>query len=268
MRNFKVEIDPVVEFKKELFAIKSHLHLGIVVEALDKVPDYYFFAPASSSGKYHPKSSLGIGGLIRHVKSVFAISEELLIHPLYAPFTDAEKDDIRVAILLHDTAKQGIEDTGTHTVTEHPLLVRSLLAPDTHSLDNKVEVEQAWDRICTLIETHMGPWTDDREGNKILEVPTTPGQLFVHLCDYLASRKLIEVDTLDRSAQANYAVSNEPVTSKQIEYIRTLMEKCIIHKIDSPIPEIKITDSAGKVIYTKSQASVDIGKLKNALGIF
>lgn len=37
----------------------------------------------------------------------------------------------------------------------------------------------------------MGPWTTDYQGNEILEKPKTKYQNFVHMCDYLASRKAI-----------------------------------------------------------------------------
>src|SRR5690606_37415898 len=95
-----------------------------------KAPNYVWFVSASSSGKYHPKSSLGMGGLVRHIKSVFWISEELLSHPTYANFLPLEKDFIRSAILLHDMAKQGVSDVPANTtLTEHPLLVREHLNP-------------------------------------------------------------------------------------------------------------------------------------------
>ena len=39
----------------------------------------------------------------------------------------------------------------------------------------------------------MGPWTKDHDGNEVLEAPHTKYQNFVHMCDYLASRKFLEV---------------------------------------------------------------------------
>ena len=44
-----------------------------------------------------------------------------------------------------------------------------------------------------VIKTHMGPWTTDYNGNEILEKPKTKYQNFVHMCDYLASRKCLLV---------------------------------------------------------------------------
>ena len=44
-----------------------------------------------------------------------------------------------------------------------------------------------------VIKTHMGPWTTDYNGNEVLEKPKTKYQNFVHMCDFLASRKSIIV---------------------------------------------------------------------------
>lgn len=279
------EVDPIFEFKTELHAIKDHFYLGIVAEALEKVPAYIWFVPASSSGKYHPKSSLGMGGLVRHIKSVFAISEELLAHPLYAPFTDAEKDEIRVAILLHDMCKQGTQDTPLHTLTEHPLLVREALNPfddigyiaSVEGTEQQQKDSEAWSRICDLIETHMGIWTKDSKTNQeVLDVPKTKAQLFVHMCDYLASRKIIEVDVTPRDVQNkdyNKKSTEEPswrknlATASQISYVRKLMIMCTEKNIETSIKNIKITDESGVQIYTSGEASDHITSLKEALGL-
>ena len=39
----------------------------------------------------------------------------------------------------------------------------------------------------------MGPWTTDYQGKEVLEKPKTKYQNFVHMCDYLASRKCINI---------------------------------------------------------------------------
>ena len=276
MKSINLNIDPAYEFKNELACIKNPAYYELAIEALHKAPDYFWTVPASASGKYHPKSSLGTGGLVRHVKSVFWISEELLPHPLYAPFTDDEKDAIRVAILLHDACKQGTSDVGTTTVTEHPLLVRDHLEP-TFILDRDMDSSQtyAWDLICNLIETHMGIWTKDPKTKvEVLKVPETKMQLFVHMCDYLASRKNIEIDYQSRDAQQNYASKSgdsepswkkELATEGQITYIRKLY--MMAKEKGLRLPPLEITDSTGKQTLTKGKASEIIEKLKQKLGL-
>ena len=44
----------------------------------------------------------------------------------------------------------------------------------------------------------MGKWNTDYNGNEILEVPKDRYQYFVHMCDYLASRKVINVKFDDK----------------------------------------------------------------------
>ena len=42
-----------------------------------------------------------------------------------------------------------------------------------------------------VISSHMGIWNEDYNGNEVLPVPKTKWENFVHMCDYLASRKCI-----------------------------------------------------------------------------
>ena len=44
-----------------------------------------------------------------------------------------------------------------------------------------------------MISSHMGPWNQDFNGNEVLPKPSNKFQRFVHMCDYLASRKVIDV---------------------------------------------------------------------------
>lgn len=47
--------------------------------------------------------------------------------------------------------------------------------------------------LADLITTHMGQWnTDYKTKEEIMPKPSTKAQSFVHLCDYLASRKFLE----------------------------------------------------------------------------
>lgn len=257
-------INPEYEFEQEIEDITSEVHKEILKEALSKVPTYFFIVPASSSGKYHPKSSLGIGGLLRHVRSVFAVSEDLLRNPLFAPFTEDEKNDIRVAIILHDSAKQGLTDNPVHTLTEHPILVRQGMYPTKLSeLDPGNQIDSIWDDICTIIESHMGVWNTDKEGNVVLPVPQTPVQKFMHLCDYIASRKIIDVDITSRKNQSSTGGSDDwkkaPATSSQVSYISKLMNDCKRKGI-----HVALTVEEEKAL-TKGQATDMIDEMKKLL---
>ena len=50
------------------------------------------------------------------------------------------------------------------------------------------------DFVCGCISSHMGRFNTSNYSNIILPLPKTPEQKFVHMCDFLASRKVIHID--------------------------------------------------------------------------
>lgn len=149
--------------------IKDPKILEFITLSLEEYAPFTFFTlPASSSGKYHPEYALGVGGLLKHTKASMIIAQELF--PLY-PQVERSSDLIMAALALHDIGKPD---------SLHPLRVKEFLEP----LKAKY---YGFDTIIFLIESHMGQW--DLNGK--LPRPQTPEQHFVHLCDYLASRKAI-----------------------------------------------------------------------------
>jgi hypothetical protein len=178
-------------FEKEVSLIESEIVRDIVKQGISLLPDFFFSLPASSSGKYHPNYALGDGGLYRHVQAAVIIAEELFRMEEY-DFSPIEKDEIRAALILHDGMKQGRERNG-HTLFEHPRLMALELR---HSVELQ---DDSWspifNNILDSIESHMGQWnTDKYSGKPELPRPITKMQKFVHLCDYLASRKQLEVN--------------------------------------------------------------------------
>lgn len=178
-------------FKKELGYIKNSKIRKSCDTMINLLPDYFFVIPASSTGKYHPEFTLGDGGLVRHVKVATRIAYDLLNNPsLGAKFTDTEKDIMLMAIILHDGLKSGLTHN-RYTQFDHPLLIKNYIIDNQDKLDLTKEEK---DLLCSVIETHMGPWTTDYFGNEVLRKPQTETELFVHMCDYLASRKYLNVN--------------------------------------------------------------------------
>jgi hypothetical protein len=63
-------------------------------------------------------------------------------------------------------------------------------------VDNQKEIglnKEDAEFMSDVIKTHMGPWITDYDGNEVLEPPKTKYQNFVHMCDFLASRKCLLV---------------------------------------------------------------------------
>ena len=180
---FKFELDLIKNEK-----IKENLKICII-----NLPDYFFKVAASSTGKYHPMFSLGDGGLVRHTKFAVQIANELFKLEMFQPLL-SDKDYIISALILHDGLKSGYQKSD-YTVHDHPMLIRNFIAM---KVDDKIFV----DKISELVESHMGQWTDGFYNEKIKKWNTSSGskvtlpkpiskvQNFVHLCDYLASRKM------------------------------------------------------------------------------
>lgn len=80
-------------FKIELGNIKSEKLHDFIEYVVNLLPDYFFEVAASSTGKYHPKYSLGEGGLVRHTKAAVKIAKDLMNLEQYR-FSEDEKDVI------------------------------------------------------------------------------------------------------------------------------------------------------------------------------
>ncbi|ASN68336.1 hypothetical protein 10S11_74 [uncultured Caudovirales phage] len=193
---------PKYDFKKELESIK-YTPLRIFTEwCLNQLPEYFYEVAASSTGKYHPAYALGEGGLVRHTQAAVRIANELFKCETIQNFNDMEKDMIRVSLILHDGVKHGANGS-QYTIATHPLEVvkhledRYFDVPEETLPHEVIEVMECdlWYDITECIKSHMGQWnTDYKTGEEILPRPETELQKFVHLCDYLASRKMLEVN--------------------------------------------------------------------------
>ena len=183
-------MNKVEEFEVELGYIKDETILEDCRTMIGALPDYFFLVPASSTGKYHPSYSLGEGGLLRHTKAAVRIGYELLQDPCIGnKYTDNEKDIMLMGLLLHDGLKHGIPKE-RYVRFDHPLLMANYIME--HKADLLMSDEEL-ELLCSVIRTHMGPWTKDYNGEEVLEAPKTKYQNFVHMCDYLASRKCLLV---------------------------------------------------------------------------
>lgn len=159
---------------------------------LDTVPPYFYEVGASSTGKYHPSYALGTLGLARHTLALCRIMNHLFsIESVNSLFTSRERDLMRIAGIMHDSRKSGSQEDYEHskwTRFDHPLLAANVV----REVEGLSEAEK--ELIATAIESHMGQWcTDSRFPEVKLPKPGNKYQILVHMCDYLASRKDIEI---------------------------------------------------------------------------
>ena len=181
-------MNKIETFNKEYTYIKNKKYVDNLKIMVDLLPDYFFEVPASSTGKYHPEFSLGDGGLVRHTKFAVRIAHELYSdESVTGTFNQNEKDLMIFALVLHDGLKSGLIKE-EYTKVDHPVLIANYIRDNKDKLtltDNEIEF------ICNVIESHMGPWNTDYKGNEVLPKPINKYQRFVHMCDFLASRKFL-----------------------------------------------------------------------------
>ncbi len=181
-------------FKAEINYIKNDKYKKAANEMIELLPDYFFEVAASSTGKYHPSFSLGDKGLLRHTKAVVKIGVVLMENnSLNHKFTDDEKDLIIISMIMHDGLKHGIEYS-KYTKFEHPLIVCDYIKDNK----DKISLEDSEiNFICKNISSHMGEFNTNSYSDVVLPLPKDKYQRFVHMCDYLASRKFLDIKFKD-----------------------------------------------------------------------
>ena len=158
------------------------------LQLLNRVPEYFFSVPASSSGKYNAQNDLGNGGLVRHSISVKRMLEPLFTLEGYFDLTEREKDLLRVAALFHDCFKSGTQqmyEENQHTKFLHPVYASQFIV--MCSVQTGFNYKDA-DFIAQAVITHMGQWNINSRESCVLPRPETPAQKILHLADYMASR--------------------------------------------------------------------------------
>ena len=185
------EEDKIKVFTKEFSYIEDGSLRKDAKYLISKLPDYYFEVDASSTGKYHPKYASGKGGLSRHIKSAVKMAHELLLDPsISKPYTSRDKDLIIISLLIHDGLKYG-KVKETYTRFDHPILIRDFVEEEKDNLSmNSDDIE----KVKNAVASHMGPWNTSNYSSVILPLPKAPMEKFVHMCDYLASRRFINLE--------------------------------------------------------------------------
>ena len=177
-------------FEKEIGYVNNSRYKKAGISLIELLPDYFFNVPASSTGKFHPSFALGDGGLIRHTKVAVRIAYEMFNdESITGAYSKNEKDLMILSLIMHDGLKSGLEKS-EYTKFEHPILVCDYIKKNKDKLDfTDKEIEF----ICHVISSHMGPWNTNNYSDIILPKPESKFQRFVHMCDFLASRKFLDV---------------------------------------------------------------------------
>ena len=177
-------------FKKELTYIKNKRYKENAEKLISLLPDYFYEVAASSTGKYHPEFALGTGGLVRHTKVAVKLAYELANNEVIGySFTDDEKDLMLIALIMHDGLKHG-KIKEKYVRFDHPILMANYIKENKDKLtltDNEIKF------LCNVISSHMGSFNTNPYSDITLPIPHNKYQRFVHMCDFLASRKFLDV---------------------------------------------------------------------------
>lgn len=200
-------------FQPELSYFSNDIIREFAIECLGHLPEYFFHVPASSTGKYHPSYALGEGGLVRHTKAAMNILYSLHQSGIlqydanqYNLDYDQLGDACLLALLLHDGFKSGYPDDYSspqpsgkgYTVHEHPIIasefVREQISAFMENYDIGADDLTIIEEAIAAIASHMGKWTISKFSRVILPSPDVGdwGAKVVHICDLLASRKMLE----------------------------------------------------------------------------
>lgn len=185
----------MIPFEKEVALIKNEKIRETTNKILCHMPKWFMKEGASSTGKYHPSYAQGEGGLYRHTCAAVKIFHDITNLKFIRENDITHIHDWGIAaLILHDICKYGYEDTPSRYVKfDHPLLVRKWLEHLQYE-DSSIVDEEYIECVCNLVESHMGEWTTSKyQPGIVLPEPDVRDKFLVHLADYLASRKYLEV---------------------------------------------------------------------------
>ena len=163
-------------------------------DMIDRLPEYVFQIPSSTSLKYHNATQCQAGGQVYHVLMTVTILNYILgLEYIKLKYPKPkQRDCMRIAMCLHDGLKCGLPEEGknNYTIFQHPLLVAEWIRQTKPSHDIKQGLK---DYIARLCESHSGEWTTNKKTTDVLPKPETDDQFIIHLCDYLGSRNNLDM---------------------------------------------------------------------------
>ena len=177
------KMNKIKYFKKEISYICDDSKKRDIEVLINLLPDYFFNIPVSDND--YPKYALTNNGLVKYTKVTVRIAIDLF--ETVNNISDNDKDLIIMALIMKDGLINGynVEES---VRDDHPLLISKLIMENLSRLEMDIDDVR---KMCMMIESHMGK--NNKSKNIELPVPTSEIQRFVYRCDYLASRKYLNV---------------------------------------------------------------------------
>ena len=178
-------------FTDELNLIKDANLRDAVKIVLADAPAWFWTAPASATGKYHPPDDNVEGGNCHHTKKVIWLAYR------FATAFDLDTDIIVAAAHLHDIAKFGLEDEAERPPEMPSYNNHGKIAARFINLYANAEwdfdMKDKWQEVASIVMTHMGKFGK--------HMPMTNLQVLLHLADLAGSyQNLVALPFYDPAA--------------------------------------------------------------------
>ena len=194
----------LTKFDDELNMIWNPLCKEFAKYCVNHIHERFFEEAASTTGKYHPAYAIGKAGLYRHTCAAVAIANSLMELDcvknnitIFGMNESFAHDVVILALIMHDSCKCGRDWDSRYTRHDHPILAKEFVNDLYLQALSEGQIEAAEFMksyvyaVGKCIESHMGQWNRCNWSLEILPLPIENIQIFVHLCDYLASRKFL-----------------------------------------------------------------------------
>lgn len=223
--------------------------------ALKACQKEFYAAPASYSGKYHPKENLGEGGLIRHIRKCAFYARKLAS---IENLSNEDRDTLIAATVLHDICKGGIP-WKAYAADHGPIAEKWL---------ENFDPDGRFASIRHLVGMHMGEFNSP--------LPTPPQTAMEHyICqvDMLGSSKALGIENLKWNKEAEIPLSAQGDGSLELPIISNIRD-CMDQIGDPKIREfVRVTllknrsteltpDMRDKFIY-----GMDVCRIEKAEGV-
>jgi len=193
----------VAKLDKYINKIQDEGIRNITRQIVSNADDIHAVKPASSTGKYHPVSDLGEGGLVRHSVLVAEIADTMCLQFANSETGEGmlERDIIYAAALVHDLHKYEVGNE--YSLKNHADKMSEDIRALAVSIDNE-DTKRSINLIADCVLTHMS-----RFAKKGHAQPTTRAQAIVSAADLVAASKELPILIEDFTREAQNIIKKD-----------------------------------------------------------